>query len=244
VRDAWHRRSAAQVWLRPNDWYAPEVEAVAEFVVTGQNPEPALEALGRARADAGVGLTETLADLRCLVEAAELDVDPWVAASAIAQGWADAAAAAASPAPIMDPVTDLATMPYLVVRLREVYAQAVADGTNVSATHGLLIAETAVACPDPWQRLRRGAILGEALRRIFVAGEPPISLGACTGAAIVLVNRSPQLGGQIARLRAELERHLAGLQRQMAARHPVRLWIEALPDSYKAACDLLADLSR
>lgn len=244
VRDTWRLRSTQAAWLRPHDWYTPEVEAVSEFVAAGDDPVPALEALGRARAEAGVGLPETLADVRCLVETSPCSLDAWNAASSAAQGWADGAAMAASPAPIMDPVTDLATMPYLVVRLREVYAQAAADGKCVSKTHALLIAETAVTCPDPWQRLRRGAILGDVLRRVFSAGEPPISLGSCSGAAIILVARGPLLGAQIHKLRRQLERDLEPLQRQLAARHPVRLWVEALPTSYQSARHLLTDLAR
>lgn len=244
VRDAWRLRSTQSVWLRPHDWYAPEVEAVAEFVAAGDDPIPALEALGRARAEAGVGLAETLADIRCLMETAPFALDEWCTASAAAQGWADGAAIAASPAPIMDPVTDLATMPYLIVRLREVYAQAAAEDRDVSQTHALLIAETAVTCSDPWQRLRRGAILGDVLRKVFSAGEPPISLGSCSGAAIILVTRGPKLGLQIHALRHQLERDLEPLQRRMAARHPVRLWVESLPETYQASRHLLADLAR
>jgi hypothetical protein len=163
------------------------VEAVAEFVATGSNPSSALESLGRARAQAGVGLAETIADLRCLAEVSAVHLDPWDAAEAVGRGWQDGNATPLTPIAMLDPTTDMATLPYLTVRLREVYARAEADDLNASETHCLLVAETAVLCTDPWLRLERGSLLGSVLGAVFASGETLVSLGSCSGAAIVLL---------------------------------------------------------
>jgi hypothetical protein len=285
VREAWRERSAVGAWLRPDDWYTPEVEAVAEFAADDADPRAALEALGRARGAAGVGLAETLADVKALFEALDAltasdwapparqavaiaspqagraattdqavrpvrarhhgrGVDVWEAVIAVGAGWAEGAACRSGPTAVVDPVTDLPTFAYLEIRLREIYERAAADGAAPpSQTHALLIAETAVEGADPWQRFQRGALLGHALRRVFDGGETVVSLGSRSGAAVVLVERQAGLPLALEAAHCELETLMRGLQRDGAARHPVRIWVEPLPPEFEAAREALRDIA-
>jgi hypothetical protein len=217
---------------------------VAEFLTGGGDPEPALEALGAARAAAGVGLDEALADLGCLAAVLPEPLDPWLATQSLARGWADGATARMAPAPLMDPSADLATLAYLSVRLREVYAGARRTGVPVTLTHGLVVVDTALMCPDPWSRLQRGMELGAVFREVFDGGETLVSLGQNSGAALALVPRTAQLGASLRTLRDTLACRFAPFQARHAARDPIRLWVEALPSDYDAALALLAELAR
>jgi hypothetical protein len=145
---------------------------------------------------------------------------------------------------MLDPTTNLATLPYLGLRLREIYARADADDTNAGQTHCLLVAETAVMCADPWLRLERGALLGSVLTDVFATGETLVSLGSCSGAAIVLLERGGQLGRTLRYTKRRIEAALGPVQRAGGARHPVHVWVESLPSSYAAALAQVEDLAR
>ncbi|MDR1295038.1 MAG: hypothetical protein LBK59_08820 [Bifidobacteriaceae bacterium] len=244
LEGAWRSLSVRSAWLRPGDWHVPEVEAVAEFVATGSDAESALESLGRARAYNGVGLAETLADVRCLTEISGVRLDPWQCAEAVARGWQDGSLVVANPMSMLDPTTNLATLPYLAVRLREIYARAGADGSNASDTHCLLVAETAVTCTDPWLRLERGSLLGSVLSAVFTTGETLVSLGSCSGAALVVVERGQHLGRTLRYTKRRIEAALTPVQRAGAARHPIHVWVESLPRSYDVALAQVEDLAR
>lgn len=66
LRGRWRTASFAAGWRFPSDWGVPEVDDVCQSVVTGADLPAALGGLGRARARAGAGLDETLADLAAL----------------------------------------------------------------------------------------------------------------------------------------------------------------------------------
>jgi hypothetical protein len=244
LRDAWRALSLQRAWLRPSDWYTPEVDLVAEFVATLGDPVGALEVLGTARAANGIGLDETLGDLRCLVEASPRPLDPWVATRAVARGWAEGIDRAVTPAALLGPSDDLATLAYLALRLREIYAAARAKSANPAETHCLIAVDTAVACPDPWRRMRRGMTLGAVMRRVFDSGETAASLGDRSGAAVALAPRASLVDGRLARLKSAVEAVFSPLQAEQAARDPVRVWVESLPLDYDTALALLASLAR
>jgi hypothetical protein len=145
---------------------------------------------------------------------------------------------------VVDPVTDMATLPYLTVRLKAIYAAAAATGRPVSRTHCLLVVETALVCTDPWLRLQRGLILGRVFRETFAEGQPLVSLGPRSGAALVVLIRDHKLGHTVRQTRAALNEAMSSLQEAAAARHPVRAWVESLPKTYEMALSLLGDLSR
>jgi hypothetical protein len=244
LRTAWSARSLDRAWLKPHDWYSREVDAVTERIAAGLDPMCALEELGAARAGAGVGLDEALRDLRCLAEIVGPGLDPWESALALSRGWNDATARRRLPAPVIDPATDLATLPYLAVRLRELYDAAPPARQGLQASHCLIVVDTATACTDPWQRFHRGIVLGEIMHQLFKDGSSLVSLGECSGAALALVKRSRALGATTRRVKSHLNKAMAQLQQDGVARHPVRVWVEQLPTTYDQALALLADLAR
>ena len=63
LRVEWAARSLDTAWAFPSDWGTPAVEALCEAIVLHGDVFPPAERLGRARADAGIGLGETLADI-------------------------------------------------------------------------------------------------------------------------------------------------------------------------------------
>ncbi|MCZ2265173.1 hypothetical protein IRJ14_21610, partial [Isoptericola sp. QY 916] len=76
VLDRWRATSLAEVWLRPDDWYHPAVDALVEAFDEGRSPHAAAHRLGAARGRAGVGLGETLDDVECLYRSAHRPPDP------------------------------------------------------------------------------------------------------------------------------------------------------------------------
>lgn len=66
LRRRWRAASLAAGWTVPGDWWVPAVDAVAEAVGDGRDAAASCARLGRARAEAGVGLEEAFADLAAL----------------------------------------------------------------------------------------------------------------------------------------------------------------------------------
>lgn len=242
VRDRWQRRSAETTWAHPADWWDPAVDAVVEAVVDGRDATMAADLLGRGRAEAGVGLVESLDDLVELYRAVGALTPPFAVIRAFSAGWADAGVAPVRSAACDDPLTGLATTSYLRTRLGELYRSSAAAGTALNETTGLLVLDASVATPDPWQRLARGCVLAECLREVFTQGETLAVLGS--GRVGALVTRGPDLGSVVARLRDLVDVRLvtAGLSR--AARRPPRVWVEPLPGDHDQALALLGELER
>ena len=83
LQDRWFVQSSGGGWIFAGDWHEPAVEALCEACVCGDNLWPAAERLGSARAEAGVSLGETLADVDGLTT-----VLPGLPASAASRGLA------------------------------------------------------------------------------------------------------------------------------------------------------------
>ena len=73
LRGRWRAASLAAGWTVPGDWWVPAVDAVAEAVGDGRDAAASCTRLGRARAEAGVGLEEAFADLAALHGALDAD---------------------------------------------------------------------------------------------------------------------------------------------------------------------------
>jgi hypothetical protein len=252
LREAWRTESAGSGWSRPDDWWAPEVDALAEAVAsTGPVGAaeaagwlPACDRLGRARADAGVGLGETLDDLCALWRLLPAGAPPLPVVRAVAEAWADAGLRHLATSTCEDPLTGLASPAYLRTRLAEVYREAERGGVPVPDSHALLVvaAEPPDADPDDpdatgasgWRMLRHRLAVGVCLRSALSGGETLASLSATS--AVGLVGRGPQLPPMLAGLRHGLTAH--------AALRPVRIWLERLPTRLDEAYTLLSDLAR
>jgi hypothetical protein len=204
-RDAWRRRSLAGGWLTPDDWHSEAVDAVLAACRPGSPPgggqAAACTGLGRARARAGTGIAETIDDLAALFAVLE-EALPVGLIGAVAEGWADESQAQLARDGCEDPLSGLATLPYLRTRLAEVYREAEQGGTSPAETHRLLVVGLPRR-PDPWRRLALPILVGRDLRAAFPGGET-LAL-AKPGPAIALVPARRDLPLRYARLRRNIQ---------------------------------------
>jgi hypothetical protein len=180
--------------------------------------------LGRSRARAGVGIAETIDDLVALFavlggdgrERADgaggeragvlSEGQHWDPAlrlvGAIAEGWAEESVSQFARGGCEDPLSGMATLPYLRTRLAEVYREAEQRGTSPAETHRLLVVGLPRR-PDPWRRLTLPILVGRDLRAAFPGGET-LAL-AKPGPAIALVPARRDLPLRYARLRRNIQ---------------------------------------
>jgi hypothetical protein len=229
LRDAWRRRSLAGGWLIPDDWHSEAVDAVLTACQPGWSPgggngggagtgrtggggrtgglAVACTALGRSRARAGTGIAETIDDLAALFAVLE-EALPVRLICAVAAGWAEESQDQLARDGCEDPLSGLATLPYLRTRLAEVYREAEHGGTSPADTHRLLVVRLPRR-PDPWHRMALAIGVGRDLRAAFPGGEtlsmagPPAGHG--TGPAIALVPTRVDLSLRYARLRRSVQ---------------------------------------
>jgi len=240
--ERWRSDSAESVWLRPADWYHPAVDAVIEAVLTHSDPAPAAARLGTARGESGVGIAETIDDLACLYRSLGHTDPPLGPLRALCEGWAAAQDAAPAHTQCIDPESGLPTSEYFGVRLAETYGCAARTDEPIGRTHGLLFVDIAVTLIDPWARMARSAVIGQALALVYGDGHPMASLG--DGAFVVLVERDADLGLEVSVLRAHLIAHAQQLQVKSLIRQPPRVWLEPLPETHAGALQLLGHAAR
>jgi hypothetical protein len=235
LRVAWRRATLDEGWTRPRDWWSSEVDAVVEALVAGGDGLAAVAQLGRARADAGVGLRETLDDLCALYRALPAGTPPLTVLRALAEEWAETSIATIRSATCEDPISGLATTAYLRTRCTEVYREAEQDGISAGDRRALLILDVAgLSGASGWESLLFRLALGDCLRSVFSGGETFASAGPTT--VLGLVGRDRGLSQRVAVLRSRLG-DVAGLS-------GVRIWIEALPPALPGAFDLLETVDR
>jgi hypothetical protein len=243
LRDDWRRRSLATGWRMPDDW---DSEAVDEVLAACRNRAlargevgraavgasaltAACAGLGRSRARAGVGIAETIDDLAALF--AVLGGDPPLRlVGAIAEGWAEESVSQFAHVGCEDPLSGLATLPYLRTRLAEVYREAEQGGTSPAETHRLLVVGLPRR-PDPWRRLALPILVGRDLRAAFPGGET-LSL-AKPGPAIALVPA-----------RRDLPLRYARLRRNIQAAFGTQIRMTPLPGQLTEALRLVDELAR
>lgn len=224
LTDAWRRRTLAAGWLAIDDWHTAAVDAVAGAILPGgralsAGPElaQACGRLGRSRAEAGIGIAETIEDLAALFAVLDGGCPPLMLVTSIAAGWAEEGLAQHWQSGCEDPLTGLATLSYLRTRLAEVYREAERLGTSPAATHRLVIIRLSPR-PDAMDRVARAISLGHDLRAAFPGGDTLCgeSLSAfASGPAIALVRARGDLPARYASLRRTI-RLARGAQLRMA----------------------------
>ncbi len=245
LRDAWRRRSLTNGWLAADDWHTSAVDAVAEAIVSGAGRDMVLACarLGRSRAEAGIGVAETIEDLAALFAALDDTAPPLRFVTSACVGWAEEGLARHAQGGCEDPLTGLATVPYLRTRLAEIYREADHAGTSPARTHRLVVVEPArqaarLEHPDPWHRIAQAILLGHDLRTAFPGGDTlcgnPLSV-AGNGPAIALVRARDDLPARYANLRRTVRVRLScGAQIRMTP----------LPAQLAEALDLVDELAR
>jgi hypothetical protein len=231
----------------------PEVDAVCFTAVRRGDLADALSNLGRARAQAGAGLDETLTDLAALhavltnTEARDglIATDPNVAPTplvrAAALAWAEAAFEDLRGAEATDNLTNLTTQAYLRTRLGEVYRQATRLGVAAADTHALLVVTLDLSMVTGWPRLMAMVLVADALREVFDGGESIALLGPSVAA--VLAERDPDFSDRVLTAGWLIADRLKVDPQLEPSRQPV-LRREPLPKTPGEARDLLRSISR
>jgi hypothetical protein len=257
---AW--RGAAMVigWARPQDWWCVEVDAVCEAVVERRELLGVFSQLGRARAEAGVGLGETLDDVAALYAVLAERAVPAAVARVLAEAWVEVGFEPLRTGTCADPLTGLTSAAHLRTRLAEVYREAERGGGSVRATHALVVVPTGLDGAARWDGLLRRLALGECLRSVFSGGETLAGLGPSV--VVGLVTRTPLLAAMTESLRRRLAEVATGIAVRggtegggaWGARdavtgvpgdgEPPRVWVEGLPEGLSEAYAVLEDLAR
>lgn len=237
LRERWFEQSSAAGWAFVSDWHHAAVDALCEACLLGQNIWAPAERLGSVRADKGVSLGETLADLdglACVLP----DISDGVIHRAASLGWAERMTTPRHA--VFDPLTGLVSVDYLRTRLSEVYRAADVAGTRVSSTHALVTVRLNLAGRAGWDRLTPLILAGDAMRTVFDGGQTLARLA--DHMAVVLTDRNPMLARRTHLLTGMVAERLGRDQRSDEA--AARIWIERLPDNGPAAVDLIGELAR
>lgn len=253
LRARWRTASLAAGWRFPSDWGLPEVDAVCAAVLTEGPSDQVLSGLGRARAAAGAGLDETLADLAALhavlvdPDAADGFVTPDIDATPsrllriTAIAWAEVALDKLTNTEVTDPLTGLPTAAYLRTRLAELYRAAARAGRSVPGDYVLLRAAINLNDMAGWSRLTVMILTADALRKVFDGAETVACLGPSTLA--VLTERDEQLPTRAVAVRREIIAQLYG-DRQLRNVQPPSLGTVRLQPTYAESCAVLSTISR
>lgn len=231
----WSEAVVSTGWGWPGDWWHPSVEAAAAAVLSDTDPCPALARLGDARAQAGVGVAEALDDVAALYAAAHAGEPPYGALRAFLEAYGDAVLGARDTGACEDPLTGLATLPYLRTRIVEEYREAARDGESIAQRSALVVVDTS---DDD----RRGLL--PAVDRIEVAHA--LSSVFSGGETCAVLNRHRSVA--LVRRCASLPRSVQLLQELLDTRSPLvppaRSWVEGLPPHECGAAALLTELAR
>lgn len=252
LRSRWRTASIASGWRFPTDWAIPEVDQVCVAVLAGTAPEAALGRLAGARARAGCGLGETLQDVAALhavltvpehrdgMVAADPDALPAHLLRVTAIAWSDVLLSRLAHAEPCDGLTGLATTAYLRVRLREVYREAAAAGTDAPSRYALVVVSPDLGSTSGWSRLGAMALLADVLRAVFDGGQTLAAIAPTT--LLVLAARDCLLSRRMAATRW-LSADRLRVDESLRSVGAPSVWLETLPDTHSAACRLLTELA-
>ncbi|GAA0375540.1 hypothetical protein Acor_82410 [Acrocarpospora corrugata] len=207
IKALWRAGSAA--WAVPADWWAPAVDAMVLALHRGQSVDHACAALGGARARTGVGVAEGLRDLAALYASLGRAEPPLTALCAFASGWAEASFAPMAELTCDDPLSGLATPPYLRTRLAELYREAAAGGLSPGSSHRLVVVSLGVPPADPFVRIADLLRAAEVMRATFPGGDTLALMPPARVAALIRVRLAVRL--------TALRRSLRGLAAEVVA---------------------------
>ncbi|HEY0808213.1 MAG TPA: GGDEF domain-containing protein [Pseudonocardiaceae bacterium] len=252
LQSRWRTASLASGWPFPADWAIAEIDLVCAAVLAGRDLDQVLVKLGRARAEAGSGLGETLQDVAALhavltvpdnhdgMVSADPDATPARLLRVTAMAWSDVLVHQLSVGEVRDSLTGLANTAYLRARLREVYREATAGGFPPRTRYVLVVTTVDMAHATGWSRLAAMVLLADVLRTAFDGGQTLATIGPNT--MVVLAERDGRISERAAATRWLTAARL-GVDPQLGGIAVPSVWLESLPDTHEAACHLVADLA-
>lgn len=221
----WRAVSLTSAWSDSAEWWTPAVDALAD-ALAGRPVADTLAAgatLGRQRAAAGVFLDEARADVLVAARLAGLrHADSTDLVDALTVGWVDRMLDAFFTGECLDPLTELTSLPYLMTRMAEIYAEAELRGVAVPDEHALVVVRPS-AVAGALEAETQMIVVQTAMRTAFRGGETLARVAP--SCAVALVPRGePRLSDCLARLSAELD-----IARTEGRLHRPRMWLERLP---------------
>jgi hypothetical protein len=232
-----------QAWGDCDQWWTPAVEAVADALADAQAGAPtvdvvsASESLGRQRAAAGIYLDSARRDVRNLAAIAGVSAE--VTASlvdALTLGWVDRTLEGYFTDACVDALTELASLPYLLTRLVEIYAEGERIGVHPSESHALIVV-LATGRSDPLEAETQMIAAQVAMRIAFAGGETLARIGPHC-AAVLSPRLEPRFGASLCVLRDELR--LARAERRLPG---ARMWVESLPQRRRDLPGLIHEIN-
>ncbi|MFC5678026.1 hypothetical protein [Aeromicrobium endophyticum] len=187
--------------------------------------------VGASAAQTGVPLHEVLDHVE---RAYRPDAPDFEVARAAALAWADASLVGLADISCDDPLTSLATVPYLRSRLAEIYRGAGSRGRRAADSHALVVVELPRAAHgNDIEQALRALDVAEVLRTVFVGDETVAQLSVRRFAALAARERADDLA---------LDLLGVLLDRAFGAGAQPRLWVERLPASVDGVAQVLAGL--
>ncbi|MGX7677033.1 hypothetical protein [Plantactinospora sp. DSM 117369] len=255
LREAWRAAALHRCPERTGAWWTPAVDSLTRAIAETRDPRPACTRLGRARAAAGMGVDDTLADLTALYRQLPAGEPPAHLVRTVCDSWTAATLVPDHAAACVGALPRLGSVGQLRAVLKEIVRRACRAGVPLGNRHVLLVADLAVppsaagtvpppaagpAIP-PTECGEDLAIAEESVLRARVAtrfrasfpdGEPIIRLWP--GGYVVPTTASAELAHRT----VVLSRGLARIGLATA-----RLWCQDLPDDIPATQVLFRHLT-
>lgn len=188
--------------------------------------------VGASAAQMGVPLHEVLDHVE---RAFAPDPPDFAVTCAASVAWAEEALVRRADIGCEDPLTSLATVPYVRSRLAEIYRGADRDERPAADTAALVVVELPRPVRGNEIELALMALgVSDVLRTVFAGDETVAQLSVRRFAALVARERTDGVTMSLISLL---------LERAMADGRPSRLWVERLPASVDDVAQLLAALS-
>jgi hypothetical protein len=228
LRERWSAISLSSVWpATVAEWACPAVDAVCEGLVESGAARPDLSAatrrLGEQRSEVGTHLHEARGDLGIALDLSRVGARRRIELlDALTIGWAEFGIERLAALPVLDPRSEMATLSYLRLRLRELYREAGYAGIDVAGRYLLVVVETDHT-PHRLVAEARLTTLHSALEYAFVGGESIVAVTP-RRAVVLAAREEPRLSDSLARLRSELK--IALSEGRLPSAH---CWRQALP---------------
>jgi len=237
-RDASTQSVTTSVWIDGDQWWTPAVDAVVDALAgLAVDADAAARSLGRQRATTGVDLDTARLDVLNVARlAGATAAETAQLVDALTLGWVDGAFDSYFTDACVDPLTELASLPYLLTRLSELYAEGSLTGNHPIGRRALIVVAAAPRA-DPIEAETQLIAAQVAMRLAFAGGETLARVGPHCAVALA-DRREPRFSRSLRLLREEL--NIAHAERRLPN---VRLWVEPLPALREDLPLLIGDLA-
>ncbi|MGI5146709.1 hypothetical protein ACQEVC_10035 [Plantactinospora sp. CA-294935] len=147
LREAWRAAALRRCPERTGGWWTPAVDSLTRAIAETRDPRPACARLGRARAAAGMGVDDTLADLTVLYRQLPAGEPPAQLVRTLCDSWTAATLVPEHAAACVGALPRLGSVGQLRAVLKEIARRACRAGVPLGNRHVLLVADLAVPPP-------------------------------------------------------------------------------------------------